>query len=166
MFGDFSAWLHVTMRKLTGRQSGAGQPRALPIVGRDRGWARDLLSLMILLEFVNSRPTPVVSRVGNRQRCVNIGNLSVLPPSSLLRASSDSSFLLPKDFQKSLETDAIQGVDVYHQLSRLRHGKNLPDAEAELMMRTFAENLQSYDQVVEVRSNRDDFQSISLTADC
>jgi len=47
-------------------------------------------------------------------------------------------------------TDAIQGVDVYHQLSRLRHGKNLSDMEVELMMRTFAENLQSYDQVVEM----------------
>ena len=50
-------------------------------------------------------------------------------------------------------TDAIQGVDVYHQLSRLRHGKNLSDMEVELMMRTFAENLQNYDQVVEVRCN-------------
>jgi len=54
------------------------------------------------------------------------------------------------DFQKSLATDAVQGVDIYHQLSRLRHGKNLPDAEVELMMRTFAENLQNYDQVVEM----------------
>ena len=55
-----------------------------------------------------------------------------------------------KDFQKSLTTDAIQGADIYHQLLRLRHGKNLPDAEVELMIRTFAENLQNYDQVVEV----------------
>ncbi|KAF9787957.1 spindle pole body interacting protein [Thelephora terrestris] len=54
------------------------------------------------------------------------------------------------DFKKSLTTDAIQGVDIYHQLSRLRHGKNIPDAEVELMMRTFAENLQTYDQVVEL----------------
>lgn len=69
----------------------------------------------------------------------------------LLWASADPTFLLPKDFQKSLTTDVIQGVDIHHQLSRLRHGKNLPDAEVELMMRTFAENLQSYDQVVEVR---------------
>jgi len=54
------------------------------------------------------------------------------------------------DFQRSLVTDAVQGVDVYHQLSRLRHGKNLSDMEVELMMRTFAENLQNYDQVVEM----------------
>lgn len=54
------------------------------------------------------------------------------------------------DFQRSLTTDAIQGVDIYHQLSRLRHGKNIPDGEVELMMRTFAENLQNYDQVVEM----------------
>jgi hypothetical protein len=71
-------------------------------------------------------------------------------PLLLASANSDPRFPFPKDFQKSLLTDAIQGVDVYHQLSRLRHGKNLPDAEVELMMRTFAENLQSYDQVVEV----------------
>lgn len=67
-----------------------------------------------------------------------------------LSAGSDPAVLLLKDFQKSLTTDAIQGVDIYHQLSRLRHGKNLPDAEVELMIRTFAENLQNYDQVVEV----------------
>ena len=72
------------------------------------------------------------------------------PPSFPLSARSDPRFPFPKDFQKSLTSDAIQGVDVHHQLARLRHGKNLPDAEVELMMRTFAENLQSYDQIVEV----------------
>lgn len=76
---------------------------------------------------------------------------SSLTPSS---ATPDSDFLPPKDFQRSLVTDAIQGVDIYHQLSRLRHGKNMPDAEVELMMRTFAENLQNYDQVVEVGDER------------
>lgn len=69
-------------------------------------------------------------------------------------AGSDPDIFLPKDFQKSLEMDAIQGVDIHHQLSRLRHGKNLPDAEVELMMRTFAENLQNYDQVIEVGEPR------------
>lgn len=68
----------------------------------------------------------------------------------LLPESPNPGSRLLKDFQKSLASDAIQGVDIYHQLSRLRHGKNLPDAEVELMIRTFAENLQNYDQVVEV----------------
>ena len=68
----------------------------------------------------------------------------------LLSESPNPGSRLLKDFQKSLASDAIQGVDIYHQLSRLRHGKNLPDAEVELMIRTFAENLQNYDQVVEV----------------
>lgn len=45
---------------------------------------------------------------------------------------------------------AIQGIDVLHQLYRLRHTKNMPDAEVELIMRTFADNVQSYEQVVEV----------------
>jgi len=89
------------------------------------------------------------------------------PPPVPSLASSDANVLLLKDFQRSLATDAIQGVDIYHQLSRLRHGKNLPDAEVELMMRTFAENLQSYDQVVEVGAlGKDSSQPISLTTDC
>jgi len=74
---------------------------------------------------------------------------------------------LSKDFQKSLVTDAIHGVDIYHQLSRLRHGKNLADAEVELMMRTFAENLQNYDQVVEVETTCiGSSYTVSLTSGC
>lgn len=46
--------------------------------------------------------------------------------------------------------DAIQGLDVAHQLHRLRMTKNVSDAEVELMMRSLAENVQSYEQVVEV----------------
>jgi hypothetical protein len=81
-------------------------------------------------------------------------------------ARTDPNFFLPKDFHKSLKTDAIQGVDIHHQLSRLRHGKNLPDAEVELMMRTFAENLQNYDQVIEVGGpRRMIYQLVSLTLD-
>lgn len=98
---------------------------------------------------------PVGSRAGSRRRCVNIGNLCVFSSFSPLSACSDPSAPLSKDFQKSLTTDAIQGVDIYHQLLRLRHGKHLADTEVELMMRTFAENLQSYDQVIEVGGNWD-----------
>lgn len=38
-----------------------------------------------------------------------------------------------------------------HQLSRLRLAKNLPDVEAELIVRTISENIRTYEQVVEVR---------------
>ena len=95
---------------------------------------------------------PVELKVGNKQRCVNTGILCVTPSCRipLVVGKLYLNSRLPQDFQKSLLTDAIQGVDIYYQLSRLRHGKNLPDAEVELMMRTFAENLQNYDQVVEV----------------
>lgn len=56
------------------------------------------------------------------------------------------------DFQASLASDSIKGIDLLHQLHRLRITKNLPDAEVELMMRSLAENLQSYEQVVELLS--------------
>jgi hypothetical protein len=56
----------------------------------------------------------------------------------------------PQDFVKCQAVKAIRGVDVLHQLFRLRHTKNIPDAEIQLIMRVLAENLQSYDQVIEV----------------
>jgi len=133
-----------------GRQDWAGQLRVLRIVGIDRDWGRVLPSLMIPLGFVSFRLTPVGSRAGNRRGCVYTGNPCALLHPPCLRWKVLTPVSRPKDFQKSLATDAIQGVDIYHQLSRLRHGKNVPDAEVELMMRTFAENLQNYDQVVEV----------------
>ena len=48
-------------------------------------------------------------------------------------------------------TSPIQGLDVSHQLWRLRHAKRMPDGEVELIVRTLAESIQSYDQVTEVR---------------
>lgn len=51
-----------------------------------------------------------------------------------------------------LATDPIQGFDVVHQLWRLRHAKRISDGEAELIMRTIASNLQTYDQVTQVSS--------------
>ncbi|GJJ15121.1 hypothetical protein Clacol_009396 [Clathrus columnatus] len=56
------------------------------------------------------------------------------------------------DFQTSLDTKAIQGFDIAHQLWRLRHTKNLSDAEVELIMRTLVDSVRSYDQVVELLS--------------
>ncbi|KAA1472050.1 spindle pole body interacting protein [Dentipellis sp. KUC8613] len=55
-----------------------------------------------------------------------------------------------EDFKRSLQTNALQGFDVMHQLWRLRHAKNMCDLEAELIMRSMAENVQTYDQVVEL----------------
>jgi hypothetical protein len=54
------------------------------------------------------------------------------------------------DFKKARAMQAIQGFDVLHQLSRLRHAKNVPDAEVELIMRKIADSVQSYEQVVEL----------------
>lgn len=55
-----------------------------------------------------------------------------------------------KDFQNAIATKPIQGFDLTHQLVRLKTVKNLPDAEVDLIMRTLVENVQTYDQVVEV----------------
>ncbi|KAG6377424.1 docking domain of Afi1 for Arf3 in vesicle trafficking-domain-containing protein [Boletus reticuloceps] len=54
------------------------------------------------------------------------------------------------DLQKYRATDAIRGFDLVHQLSRLRLAKNIPDSEAELIVRTISENVRSYEQVVEL----------------
>ena len=55
-----------------------------------------------------------------------------------------------QDFKNTLATNPIQGFDVAHQLWRLRLAKRMSDGEAELIMRTIADNLQTYDQVTEV----------------
>jgi len=55
-----------------------------------------------------------------------------------------------QDFAHYRATSAIRGFDVLHQLGRLRFGKNVPDAEMELIVRTIAENVKSYEQVIEV----------------
>jgi hypothetical protein len=55
-----------------------------------------------------------------------------------------------RGFKKHRAADAIQGFDLAHQLSRLRLARNLGDSEAELIVRTIAENVRSYEHVVEV----------------
>lgn len=44
----------------------------------------------------------------------------------------------------------IRGFDLLHQLTRLRIVKNLSDSEVELIVRTLADNVRTYEQVVEV----------------
>ena len=65
-------------------------------------------------------------------------------------------FLIPghvlQDFKRSRTTCAIRGFDIHHQLWRLRSVKHMQDTEAELIMRTLVNAVQTYDQVVEVRS--------------
>jgi hypothetical protein len=41
--------------------------------------------------------------------------------------------------------------DVQHQIERLRTGQNMGDAEAEAIYGLFAQNLETYEQVLEVR---------------
>ncbi|KZS96252.1 spindle pole body interacting protein [Sistotremastrum niveocremeum HHB9708] len=58
-----------------------------------------------------------------------------------------------KDFRAYLETNAIQGFDLAHQIGRLRNAKNMADGEMDLIVRTLVERVRSYEQVVEVLSH-------------
>jgi hypothetical protein len=55
-----------------------------------------------------------------------------------------------QDWQNLQESNPIQGFDVEHQILRLRNGRNVPDGEVALILKTICENVRSYDQVVEV----------------
>jgi hypothetical protein len=57
---------------------------------------------------------------------------------------------LQQDFQRAQATNSVKGFDVLHQLFRLRYAKTISDDEVEFIMRTIAENVQTYDQVIEV----------------
>ncbi|KAF7357919.1 Protein mesA [Mycena venus] len=54
------------------------------------------------------------------------------------------------DFRNAQLSDAIQGFDVAHQLFRVRNAKIMSDGEVSAIMRTLAENVKTYDQVVEL----------------
>ncbi|KAJ3571772.1 hypothetical protein NP233_g3548 [Leucocoprinus birnbaumii] len=56
------------------------------------------------------------------------------------------------DYEKFAASSAIKGFDVLHQLFRVRHGKNLADSEVLAIMRTLADNVRTYEQVVELLS--------------
>ena len=55
-----------------------------------------------------------------------------------------------EDYSKYQANTAIKGFDVLHQLFRLRYTKNMHDSEALTIMRSLAEGVKGYDQVVEV----------------
>lgn len=59
---------------------------------------------------------------------------------------------LVTDYPKYQANLAIKGFDVLHQLFRLRYTKNITEAETLAIMRTLADNVRSYDQVVELLS--------------
>ncbi|KAH9935661.1 mesa protein [Fomitopsis serialis] len=63
---------------------------------------------------------------------------------------TESYTLYQIDFRQMLATDPIQGFDIVHQLWRLRHARKMSDGEAELIMRTIAANVQTYDQVTQL----------------
>lgn len=58
-----------------------------------------------------------------------------------------------KDFQNWLEARPVKGMDIQHQIGRLRYGKNMPDGEVELIMRSMHACVRTYDQIVELLSH-------------
>ncbi|KAG8943544.1 hypothetical protein FRC04_002832 [Tulasnella sp. 424] len=57
------------------------------------------------------------------------------------------------DFQNWLEHRPVKGMDLQHQIGRLRYGKNMPDGEVELIMRSMHACVRTYDQIVELLSH-------------
>lgn len=57
-----------------------------------------------------------------------------------------------QDYAKYHGNTSIKGFDVLHQLFRLRYTKNMLDSEALAIMRSLADGVKAYDQVVEVRA--------------
>ena len=85
-------------------------------------------------------------KTNSYQYCLVVRCLRILLP---LLADKCVGLVLTQDFERYQATKAIKGVDILHQLFRLRHAKGMPDAEVDLIMRVITENLQSYDQVIE-----------------
>ncbi|KXN90637.1 Protein mesA [Leucoagaricus sp. SymC.cos] len=56
------------------------------------------------------------------------------------------------DYETLSASSAIRGFDVLHQLFRVRHGKNMADSEILAIMRALADNVKTYEQVVELLS--------------
>ena len=75
---------------------------------------------------------------------VMVCSLSILQPFLLLITT------MLEDYSKYQANTAIKGFDVLHQLFRLRYTKNMQDSEALAIMRSLAEGVKGYDQVVEV----------------
>ncbi|KAK7448818.1 hypothetical protein VKT23_013548 [Stygiomarasmius scandens] len=56
------------------------------------------------------------------------------------------------DIVKAHATNPIRGLDVLHQIFRLRHAKKMSDSEVYTIMRALADEVKTYDQVTELLS--------------
>ncbi|KAI0703720.1 spindle pole body interacting protein [Cytidiella melzeri] len=65
---------------------------------------------------------------------------------------TESYTLWEQDFNHMRAANPIQGVDIAHQLWKLRHSRRMSDREAVAIYRTLADNMQTYDQVTELLS--------------
>ncbi|TFK25718.1 mesa protein [Coprinopsis marcescibilis] len=66
---------------------------------------------------------------------------------------TNSYHYLVTDYVKYQASCSIRGFDLTHQLMRFRHAKNMSDAEAVAVMKTLADNVKTYEQVVELLSS-------------
>ncbi|KAK2463299.1 hypothetical protein APHAL10511_004954 [Amanita phalloides] len=56
------------------------------------------------------------------------------------------------DFARQLANSSIKGVDILHQVLRLKNTKNIADTEVSAIMRMLADNTKTYEQVIELLS--------------
>ncbi|KAF5346342.1 hypothetical protein D9758_011477 [Tetrapyrgos nigripes] len=65
------------------------------------------------------------------------------------------------DIAKSQATNPIRGMDVLHQIFRLRHAKKMSDSEVYTILRRIADEVKTYEQVTEVLSESMWFVAVS-----
>lgn len=59
--------------------------------------------------------------------------------------------MLRQTFQERVVNSPLAGIDLPHQLSRLRQARKMSPGEVELILRTLAHQVRSEEQVVAVR---------------
>jgi hypothetical protein len=56
-----------------------------------------------------------------------------------------------QDFARFMQVKHLRDIDVHYQIARLRYAQSMADQEAALLFTRLAQQVQTYDQVVEVR---------------
>ena len=131
-------------------QHSSASPAQRSLLARHHSWEVVFCFLMMRLAFVSCRPMLAELKVGGRRIPINIVFRSALFLYALSISLETPPPVMKQDFARYHETCAIRGFDVLHQLGRLRLSKNVPDVEMEAIARAIADNLKSYEQVIEV----------------
>lgn len=93
------------------------------------------------------------SRAGGSREAIHIGKRRVAHLHSLCPSGADTSVL--QDFHKWLQSPyATTGLDLQHQLARLRYAKAISDKEAALIYKALADHIVDYPKSIEASRGR------------